>query len=151
MAVFLRKLEYFDGVLFLTTNLVHHFDEAILNRIHLMMNYEKLDKDARKTVITRFLERTNDGQGLSNIGTEYVDRFACVSLNGRQVSCLCERADIWLTSGDFQIKNTIAIATALAAAKGDTCSSSHISQALAANNNFIPASSDTSGDDSLDN
>jgi hypothetical protein len=72
-----------------------------------MMNYEKLDKDARKTVITRFLERTNDGQGLSNIGTEYTDRFACVLLNGRQVSCLCERADLWLTSGDFQSANTL--------------------------------------------
>jgi hypothetical protein len=56
----------------------------------------------------------------------------------------------WTTrSGDFQIKNTIAIATALAAAKGDMISSSHISQALEANGNFIPASSDTSGEDSL--
>jgi hypothetical protein len=52
-------------------------------------------------------------------------------------------------SGDFQIKNTIAIATALATAKGDMFSSSHISQALEANGNFIPASSDTAGDDSL--
>jgi hypothetical protein len=86
VAVFLRKMEYFDGVLFLTTNLVHQFDDAILNRIHLMMKYEKLDKDTRKTVITRFLERTYDGRGLLNIGMEFIDRFACVLLNGRQVS-----------------------------------------------------------------
>jgi hypothetical protein len=95
------------------------------------------------------LKRANDGRGLSNIGTEYIDRFACVLLNGRQVSRLCERADLWHTSGGFQIKNSIAIVTALAAAKGDMCSSSHTSQALAANGNFIPASSDTSGDNSL--
>lgn len=31
MAVFLRKLEYYDGVLFLTTDLAHQFDDAILN------------------------------------------------------------------------------------------------------------------------
>jgi hypothetical protein len=124
------------------SRLVHQFDDTI----HLMVKYEKLDKGARKTVITRFLKRANDGRGLSNIGTEYIDRFACVLLNGRQVSRLCERADLWPTSGDFQTKNSIAIATALAAAKGDMCSFSHISQALAANGNFIPVSSGTSGD-----
>jgi len=67
------------------SRLVHQFDDTILNRIHLMVKYEKLDKGARKTVITRFLKRANDGRGLSNISTEYIDRFACVLLNGRQV------------------------------------------------------------------
>ena len=86
VAIFLRKLEYYDGVLFLTTNLVHQFDDAILNRIHLMMRYDKLEKEARKTIFSRILETTNGGRGLSDIGTEYVDRFASALLNGRQVS-----------------------------------------------------------------
>ena len=43
---------------------------------------------------------------------------------------------------DVKIKNAIAIASALAFAKGEMFSSSHISQALAANGNLIPASSD---------
>lgn len=77
------------------SRLVHQFDDTILNRIHLMVKYEKLDKGARKTVITRFLKRANDGRGLSNIGTEYIDRFACVLLNDRQVSRLCKQADLW--------------------------------------------------------
>ena len=89
MAVFLRKLEYYDGVFFLTTNLVQHFDDAILNRVHLMMRYDKLEKEARKTIFNRFLETTNGGRGLSDIGAEYVDRFACVLLNGRQVIKSC--------------------------------------------------------------
>ena len=92
VAVFLRKLEYYDGVLFLTTNLVHQFDDAILNRIHLVMSYDKLEKEARKTIITRFLQSVNNDRGLSEIGTEFVERFACVSLNGRQVSSLSSRA-----------------------------------------------------------
>ena len=100
MAVFLRKLEYYDGVLFLTTNLVQHFDDAILNRIHLMMRYDKLEKGARKTIFNRFLETTNGGRGLSDIGAEYVDRFACVLLNGRQVSHVFWRVRLWLMS-DF--------------------------------------------------
>ncbi len=51
----------------------------------MMMRYDKLEKEARKTI--------NNGQGLSEIGTEYVERFACVSLNGQQVSYLSSGAD----------------------------------------------------------
>jgi hypothetical protein len=97
VAVFLRKLEYYDGVLFLTTNLLHQFDDAILNRIHLTMKYEKLEKAARETIITHFLGSINGGQALSNVGTEYLGRFACVSLNGRQVSHPPLKVERWLT------------------------------------------------------
>lgn len=36
VSVFLRKLEYCEGIMFLTTNRVSDFDEAIISRIHLM-------------------------------------------------------------------------------------------------------------------
>lgn len=52
MAVFLRKLNFYDGVLLLTTNLVHQFHNVILNRIQLAMSYEKLEKAVRETIIT---------------------------------------------------------------------------------------------------
>ena len=55
MAIFLRKLEYYDDILFLITNLVHQFNDAILNRIYLVMSYNKLKKEVRKTIITYFL------------------------------------------------------------------------------------------------
>jgi hypothetical protein len=51
MAVFLRKLEYFDGILFLITNLIYQFNDAILNKIHLVMKYEELDKGIRRTIM----------------------------------------------------------------------------------------------------
>ena len=57
MVVFLRKLEYFDGIIFLTTNLINDFDSAILNRIYLKLKYKDLNKNRRKAVMTRFLER----------------------------------------------------------------------------------------------
>ena len=97
VAVFLRKLEYYDGVLFLTTNLVQQFDDAILNRIHLTMKYEKLEKAAREAIITHFPESVNGGRGFSNVGRDYVGCFACVSLNGRQVSRPPSKAERWLT------------------------------------------------------
>jgi hypothetical protein len=55
VAIFLRKIEFFDRVFFLTTNLINDFDAAILNRIHLKMKYEDLDQSARKIIIAQFL------------------------------------------------------------------------------------------------
>lgn len=40
--IFLCKLEYFERVLFLTTNCVDEFDDAILSRIHYKLKYEAL-------------------------------------------------------------------------------------------------------------
>ena len=91
VAVFLRKVEFFEGVSFLTTNLLNDFDAAILNRIHLKLKYDDLDGSARKALITQFLKPIHEDLDSSNISTEYLDRFARVRLNGRQVSCPCER------------------------------------------------------------
>jgi SpoVK/Ycf46/Vps4 family AAA+-type ATPase len=43
VSVFLRKLEYCEGIMFLTTNRVSEFDEAILTRVHLMLRYDHLN------------------------------------------------------------------------------------------------------------
>ncbi|KAH8743077.1 hypothetical protein BGZ57DRAFT_779382 [Hyaloscypha finlandica] len=47
VAVFLRVLEYYAGILFLTTNRVGDFDEAFASRIHMSLHYP--DLDGRKT------------------------------------------------------------------------------------------------------
>jgi hypothetical protein len=48
--VFLRALDYFQGILFLTTNRVGHFDEAFMSRIHLSLGYEPLSDNARNKI-----------------------------------------------------------------------------------------------------
>lgn len=45
VSVFLRVLEYYRGILFLTTNKVGHLDEAFKSRIHLSLYYEPLNKE----------------------------------------------------------------------------------------------------------
>jgi hypothetical protein len=50
VSVFLRKIEYYNGVMFLTTNQVYEFDAAIMSRIHLMIKYDNLDKEARRMI-----------------------------------------------------------------------------------------------------
>lgn len=44
--VFLRVLEYYSGILILTTNRVGEFDEAFKSRIHMSLYYPKLDRES---------------------------------------------------------------------------------------------------------
>ncbi|KAK0620529.1 hypothetical protein B0T14DRAFT_233706 [Immersiella caudata] len=44
VSVFLRVLEYYSGILFLTTNRVGTIDEAFKSRIHLSLYYERLSE-----------------------------------------------------------------------------------------------------------
>ena len=57
VSIFLRKLEYFQGILFLTTNRVATFDDAFQSRIHIGLGYDKLDIKAKKGIWKYFLDR----------------------------------------------------------------------------------------------
>ncbi|KAF5011743.1 hypothetical protein FDECE_2154 [Fusarium decemcellulare] len=42
VSVFLRRLEYYNGILFLTTNRIGKIDQAISSRLHLILHYKRL-------------------------------------------------------------------------------------------------------------
>ncbi|MFO1103580.1 MAG: ATP-binding protein [Methylocystis sp.] len=50
VGVFLRVLEYFNGLLFLTTNRVDDIDEAIVSRCIALIRYAPPDDDARRRI-----------------------------------------------------------------------------------------------------
>jgi len=50
VGVFLRVLEYFNGLLFLTTNRVDDIDEAIVSRCIALIKYYPPDDDARRRI-----------------------------------------------------------------------------------------------------
>ncbi|KAA8632822.1 hypothetical protein SMACR_02851 [Sordaria macrospora] len=50
VSVFLRALEYFRGVLFLTTNRVAAFDDAFTSRIHVALYYPELGEEERRRI-----------------------------------------------------------------------------------------------------
>jgi SpoVK/Ycf46/Vps4 family AAA+-type ATPase len=50
VGVFLRVLEYFNGLLFLTTNRVDDIDEAIVSRCIALIKYEPPDRGARAKI-----------------------------------------------------------------------------------------------------
>ncbi|MGD8569772.1 MAG: AAA family ATPase [Gammaproteobacteria bacterium] len=64
VGVFLRVLEYFNGLLFLTTNRVGDIDEAIISRCIAMIKYQPPDNDDRakiwKVMTEQFELQIND-------------------------------------------------------------------------------------------
>lgn len=60
VSVFLRVLEYYSGILFLTTNRVGIIDQAFRSRIHLSLYYPALDKDATLTIWKMHLKNAKD-------------------------------------------------------------------------------------------
>lgn len=48
--VFLKHLEYHNGVVFVTTNRSHDLDPAILSRMSILLKYPDFDTDARRKV-----------------------------------------------------------------------------------------------------
>lgn len=58
VSVFLRVLEYYSGILFLTTNRVGTFDPAFRSRIHMSFFYPKLGLEATLEVWEMNLKRT---------------------------------------------------------------------------------------------
>ncbi|KAL8406305.1 hypothetical protein RB596_004956 [Gaeumannomyces avenae] len=50
ISVFLRVLEYYTGVLFLTTNRIGDFDEAFASRIHISLYYPQLDLESTREI-----------------------------------------------------------------------------------------------------
>ncbi|KAI1478891.1 hypothetical protein K445DRAFT_302869 [Daldinia sp. EC12] len=60
VSVFLRVLEYFEGILILTTNQIALFDVAVQSRIHVAIKYTELDKDQSKAIFLQRLDLYND-------------------------------------------------------------------------------------------
>jgi SpoVK/Ycf46/Vps4 family AAA+-type ATPase len=82
VSVFLRKLEYFQCVMFLTTNRVSTFDEAMQSRIHLALRYDNLNEAARERERKIFLQADDT----TNISPSDWSKLLAHCFNGRQVS-----------------------------------------------------------------
>lgn len=86
VSIFLRQFEYYQGILFLTTNRKDHIDEAFKSRVHFCHHYESLDEGTRKLIWQGFLKkaRANSKITVSIDENSYSDLFS-MPLNGRQI------------------------------------------------------------------
>ena len=107
--VFLRILEYYKGVLFLTTNRVSTFDPAFESRIHLKLHYPDLNVTARKAIWATLLQKS---QPPANFSVEEIAELTKHDLNGRQ------------------IKNVVKTSQLLAASKNELLAVSHVRSVL---------------------
>lgn len=85
--VFLRMLEYYNGILILTSNRVATFDEAFKSRINLPIRYPDLDEDQRVKIWSNFLEvlkRSKERVDFADLESN-VPHLAQRAMNGRQI------------------------------------------------------------------
>ncbi|KAK2935430.1 AAA ATPase domain [Fusarium oxysporum f. sp. vasinfectum] len=100
VSIFLRLLEYFEGVMFLTTNRVSAFDPAFESRIHLTIHYPNLDYTSRLHIWRTFVNIGTDGNSLSE---DELDELAGVELNGRQIKNVVKTARLLATHERTQL------------------------------------------------
>lgn len=113
VAVFLRLLEYYTGILFLTTNRVASFDDAFRSRIHVPLQFPPLPADSRRAIWRQFCGRAG-----AKIHEEDLLTLAQLALNGRQ------------------IKNIVKTASSLAAFKKEQLDFSHLARVATIHTSF---------------
>ena len=57
VSIFLRRIEYFRGLLFLTTNRVGQIDDAFLSRVTVVLQYDHLTDETRKKIWNGFFKK----------------------------------------------------------------------------------------------
>lgn len=115
-SVFLRVLEYYAGILFLTTNRVGTFDDAFKSRIHLSLYYPELKLTPTFKVWRMNLARTRENLKHVDIEEDEIMEFAEKQYkkakkedtgrwNGRQIRNAFQTA-IALAEWDLKIEKT---------------------------------------------
>jgi hypothetical protein len=83
--VLLRVLEYYEGILFLTTNRVETIDHAFRSRVHLSIAYPPLSTDARRQLWRSTITRANRGQEPKWLVPDVLDHYEKIAVNGREI------------------------------------------------------------------
>ncbi|KAF4460340.1 AAA family ATPase [Fusarium albosuccineum] len=87
LSIFLRILEYYEGILILTSNRVGTFDEAFKSRIQVAIHYDTLTKLSRKQIWQNFfdmIEEANEDVNMPELERR-LDELAAEDMNGRQI------------------------------------------------------------------
>ncbi|KAI1195290.1 P-loop containing nucleoside triphosphate hydrolase protein [Nemania serpens] len=91
VAGFLRALEFYDGILFLTTNRVGSFDDAFISRVHVQLYYPDFNEDQRQQIWQTFVDKLakerSDSMRLNLNAKEYIrgNDIRSLKLNGREI------------------------------------------------------------------
>ena len=130
VSVFLRELEHYDGILFLTTNRLQAFDEAVLSRVHLALRYEPLKPEARAAVWKYFLDQVQTRHGRPALRRDMINSLAKQEINGREVRglLLC----LSYANNLHKIRNIVFLAQSMAEYEKEVMSEKQLKAAIEA-------------------
>lgn len=87
-------LEYYRGILFLTTNRLSVFGVAFQSRIHLTLHYPELNHASRRSIWKLLLQRVRPSPVLAD---EDLYAIAKAPMNGRQIKNAVKAAQLLAT------------------------------------------------------
>ncbi|CAG8955733.1 hypothetical protein HYFRA_00010999 [Hymenoscyphus fraxineus] len=87
VSVLLRVLEYYQGIIILTTNRIKSIDVAVISRIHLAIRYTDLTDEQMRKIFAYFLNQLepdwiDDREDINTFIDDYGPQYG---LNGRQI------------------------------------------------------------------
>lgn len=106
VSAFLRRMEYFRGLLFLTTNRVGQIDDAFVSRVHMAIGYDRLSPKFRRNIWEGFfrkLELERAGRILVGPSAKkfvlHDEEIQKIELNGREIRNALQTA---ITLAEFE-------------------------------------------------
>lgn len=134
VSIFLRAMEYYEGIIILTSNRVGTFDEAFKSRIQLALHYPTLDLEGRVEIWTNFIQKLEEVNARAKISElkRKIDILARHKLNGRE------------------IRNTVKTAMQLAHYRHEDLDYTHLQNVLSVTNEFEKYLVDTHGHEAAD-
>ncbi|KAI0502743.1 P-loop containing nucleoside triphosphate hydrolase protein [Xylaria bambusicola] len=102
VAIFLRKVKYYQGVMFLTTNRVASIDTAFQSRVDLFLPYYDLTSEARREVWLNFIEHAG-GPDRFDVKQETLEQLSQLPLNGREIKNLIKSAQLLSLRGGAKV------------------------------------------------
>lgn len=109
VSIFLRELEYYRGIIFLTTNLYDTIDTAFRSRVNIHLLFTPLPAASRLVVWQKFLERLPpvkgpDGVlGKPDIDEEDMKELAKWQLNGREIKNAIKTVKSWCDCKGYEM------------------------------------------------
>lgn len=126
VSVLLRVLEYYDGIIILTTNRITSLDVAVQSRMHLAIQYKDFNYVQKKSIFMKFLDYISEDQ--------IQDREKI----NRELDWICKRTDL----NGRQIRNIVSAAQALAKSERQKLSFGHLSMVYEATLDFLQSLKD---------
>ena len=112
VSIFLRELEYFRGIIFLTTNLLVNIDVAFRSRVSLHLLFKQLGRDARGAIWRNFLKRlrrplpvtSGDVEGKEHVlDDDDVSQLSLWHLNGREIKNVVKMVSSWCDAKGYMM------------------------------------------------